>query len=546
MAKIIVTSALPYINGIPHLGNLAGSILPADIYYKYLLMKGSDAIFICGSDQHGTPTELSAIRVGIPTERYADEMHERTKRALDRFGCTFTLYGKTHTDQNKKVVYEIFSALQKNGYILEVEDTQAYCDFDKRFIPDRMVEGTCPFCNGSHARGDQCDDCGRLLDPQDIIDPHCTICGRHNISFKKTKNLAIDLASLSGKILEFVKGFGNNISKNALNKTLTFIEGGLKPRDITRDIKWGFTVPVKGYGEKVFYVWFDDLIGYIGITKEWSEEKADMYWKDKSTELVQFMGKDNIEFHTVMWPAYLIGSNLGYVMPTRIMVYEYLNLGSLKFSKSRGLGLNIENALDVMSADYWRFVLAYLLPETSDAEFSKELVFEIVNKIMNDKIGNLAHRAITISKRNPGLIKGIGIGSRYSEHVGSIVHSYMSNFDSLRMREALRNIGELADIGNWIMSNGKPWELAKSDGGAFADVIGTTLGICRLIGILLWPFCPSASENILKHFGVHGRPSFEMVGHSGSFDPDADETQIFSKIGDIEDEKLSGFGTKPD
>lgn len=541
MEKIIVTSALPYVNGIAHLGNFVGSILPADIYYKYLLMKGSDAIFVCGSDQHGTPTELSAIKKGVPVEEFVEEMHERTKKSLDQFGCTFTFYGKTHTDQNKKTVYEIFSALRKNGYILEVEDMQAYCESDKRFIPDRFVEGTCPYCGGSHARGDQCDDCGRLLDPQRIIDPYCRICGKHEIGFRKTKNLAIDLTSLSDRILEFVKGLGSNISKNALNKTLTYIEGGLKPRDITRDIKWGFKVPVEGYEDKVFYVWFDDLIGYIGITKEWSEDKADSYWKDSNTKLVQFMGKDNIEFHTMMWPAYLIGSDLGYILPTRIMAYEYLNSGSIKFSKSRGVGINIENALEVMDADYWRFTLSYLLPETSDTEFTEELVFEVVNKIMNDKIGNFTHRVITISKRNPELISGVRVEDRYSENVDSAIHKYTTNFDSLKMREALRNIVELAEIGNEIMSNRKPWELAKTDGKEFAEVMGSALWICRTIGILMWPFCPSASKKILEHFGIRERPVIDMLGTEAHFDHEIGEVQIFSKLGDAESEKLSKF-----
>ena len=530
MSKKIITSALPYINGIPHLGNFVGSILPADIYYKYLLMKGEDVIFICGSDQHGTPIELSAIKKGIPTEKFADQMHERVKKALLDLECTFTYYGKTHTEINKKVVYDIFNALMTNGYILKVEGIQAFCNFDERFIPDRMIEGTCPFCNGNNARGDQCDDCGKLLDPKDIVNPFCNICGKHDISFKKTKNLALDLPTLSDVIKVFIEGISNNVSKNALNKTLSYIEEGLKPREITRDLKWGFRVPIDDYNDKVFYVWFDAVIGYIGITKEWSEDSAQSYWNDDSTELIQFMGKDNIEFHTTIWPAILLGSNIKYTLPSKIIAYEFLLSKSIKFSKSRGIGLDIENALDILDADYWRFVLAYILPETSDTEFSADRVYEIVNKIMNDKIGNFMHRAITIAKRNEGSIGDIVINSEYSEKVEFIIKKYIENFDSIHIREALKDIVKLADLGNEIMSNKKPWELVNTNKSEFSSVIGTVLKICKCISIMIWPFTPSTSIKSLKHFGIDGEPKLSMLKESAKFYADIEESQMFFKI----------------
>lgn len=534
MSKKIVTSALPYINGIPHLGNLVGSILPADIYYKYLLMKNEDAIFICGSDQHGTPIELSALKKGIPTEKFADDMHEKVKKALLNLECTFTYYGKTHTEINKKIVYDIFNALMTNGFIIKVENIQAFCNFDKRFIPDRMIEGTCPFCNGENARGDQCDDCGKLLDPKDIVNPACNICGKHDISFKNTKNLALDLSALSNPVKEFIESIHNDISKNALNKTLSYIEGGLKPREITRDLKWGFEVPLDEYDNKVFYVWFDAVIGYIGITKEWSVDRAELYWKDNSTELIQFMGKDNIEFHTTIWPAILLGSDIGYVLPSKIMAYEFLLSKSIKFSKSRGIGLNIENALDIFGADYWRFVLAYMLPETSDTEFSVGRVYEIINKIMNDKIGNLIHRAMTIAKRNKGIIENIVIDEEYSKEVESIIKRYIEDFDSIHIREALKDIVKLADLGNVIMSNKKPWELIDTDKSKFLSIIGTVLKICKYISIMIWPFTPCASIKALKHFGIDETPKLSMMREFTKFYADLEESQMFFKMGDKE------------
>jgi methionyl-tRNA synthetase len=545
MSKIIVTSALPYINGIPHLGNLAGSILPADIYSKYLSMAGRDHIFICGSDQHGTPVELTAIRLGIPPEEYADSMHERVKAALEAFGCTFTYYGKTHTDANMRTVYSIFDALRKNGYIIEAQVLQAYCLIDKRFIPDRMIEGVCPFCNGTHARGDQCDDCGHTLRADELIEPHCNICGKGEIEFRNTKSLMLDLPALSKQIMRFVEKRKELFTKNAINKTVSFVEGGLKPRSISREIRWGFKIPMEGYEDKVFYVWFDAVIGYIGITDEWSHAEADTYWKEGSTELIQFMGKDNIEFHTVIWPAILSGSDLGYILPKRIIAYEWLNSKSVKFSKSRGNGLNIENSLKVLGADYWRFMLAYLLPETSDSEFSPEAAEEIVNKIMNDKIGNFVHRAITIALRNIGMLGDTDSGQLldgYSDRLDSISKSYVSEFESIRIREALREVVALADIGNELMSGKRPWELAKSGNSSeFSKVMLTALRISKNIGILLWPFANSSSASILKHFGIHSEPKLAMLQEPLNFDSSVPEEQVFYKIGEREISLLSEY-----
>ncbi len=540
---MIVTSALPYINGMPHLGNLVGSILPADIYSRYLQMAGVEHIFICGSDQHGTPIELSAIRNGIDTEKFADSMHERTKNALLNMECDFTYYGKTHTEQNKRVVYRIFEALDRNGYISEEEVMQAYCLLDMRFIPDRMIEGICPYCGSAHARGDQCDDCGRLLDPQEIVGPKCSICGKSEIEFRKTKNLAIELPMLSENIKDFIRSIEQNVSKNALNKTTSYVDAGLKSRQITRDLKWGFKVPKKGFEDKVFYVWFDAVIGYIGITMEWNEALGEDYWTDTNTELVQFMGKDNIEFHTVIWPAILEGSSIGYIKPTRIMVYEYLISGKIKFSKSRGVGLNIENALDVMGAEYWRFVLSYLLPETSDMDFSVELIFEVVNKIMNDKIGNLVNRAFTISSKNRALLSGNSLREITGRKIREKLGIYRNDFENVRMREALKQIVELADLGNEIMSVEKPWELAKAeDAEFFSKVMNDVLHICRCIGIMLWPYTPNASTYILRHFGIDGKPQIDELQKSMEFLPDDDIKPIFSKIGEREKNMLSGFG----
>ena len=505
--KIIITSALPYSEAIPHLGNFVGSILPADVFHRYEELAGRDSIFICGSDQHGTPIEIRALKEGVSAEHLADSVHERMKKVFESFECSFTHYGKTNSDSNKKAVYEIFEALDRNGYIKEAESVMPYCNIDKRFLTDRYIEGKCPYCGFEGARGDQCDNCGRLLSPQDLIDPYCGLCHNKDIEFKKTVNLAIELDKLQPEILDFVKMKMGTWSRNAANKTVSYLEQGLEPREITREMKWGFPVPKKGFEDKVFYVWFDAVIGYIGISMEWSEKWKD-YWKSPDTELIQFMGKDNIEFHTMMWPGILIGSGLGFVLPHTIYAYEYLTAKGLKFSKSRGIGLNMENALEIAGPDYWRFALMYLAPESSDNDFTIALFVEVVNKIMNDKIGNYVHRVLTLLKNSGLKASELAEDEKSMDKVAMLTSKYAEDFEALKMREALKDLVAIADIGNEMISSSKPWELIGKDGvkqGSEAkakELLGGMVSIVRRIGILMWPFAPEASSKILNRFGI--------------------------------------------
>lgn len=532
---------------MPHLGNFVGSVLPADVYYKYLRMRGEDVIFICGSDEHGTPTELRAIKEGKDPEILAREMHEKIKDMFLKFGCTFTYYGETHSEQNRHTVYTIFNALKGNGYIVEKENLQAYCDFDKRFLTDRLMEGTCPFCKYQSARGDQCENCGRLLDPTQLIDPRCTICGKKDISFRTVKNLALALDKIQGNVASFIERTSkNNWSKNAINKPLSYIKEGLKPRDITRNMKWGFPVPVKGYENSVFYVWFDAIIGYIGITKEWSDQEWKRYWLSNETALIQFMGKDNIEFHTLMWPAVLIGSNLGYVLPTTIRASEYLVSKEVKFSKSKGTGLNMEEALGILGAEYWRIILMHLYPETADSEFSIEIVKEVVNKMMNDKIGNLVHRVLTIAKAHSQMIREIRMDSNNLKEVNRIISEYKSSFDNMKLREALHSVFELADYGNALMSTHQPWALVKKDEEAaiteFSNVMGTLISIIYRMSIMLWPFAPSASRKALSYLDFRKSPLLiDLDGRLDRVNFNKDLVPIFSKITDEQLEALEKF-----
>ena len=547
--RIIVTSALPYSEAVPHLGNFVGSMLPADVFAKYLRMKGSDFISICGSDQHGTPIEIMAMKKGVEPMVLSNEVHEEIKKLLLEFECDFTHYGKTDSESNKETVYEIFGALNENGFIVETTSRRPYCTIDKRVLTDRFIEGTCPNCGAGDARGDQCDNCGHLLNPEELIKPHCAICGSTEIEFRETKNLALDFPKLQPDILAFVKArSGNNWSKNAVNKTLSYIEQGLRPRDITRDISLGFPVPVKGFDGKKFYVWFDAVLGYIGITREWSKERWQRYWKGPGTKLIQFMGKDNIEFHTMMWPGILIGANLGYVLPHTIQAYEYLNAKGLKFSKSRGRGLNMQNALDIMPADYWRFALMYMLPESSDTEFTIAGFVEVVNKVMNDKIGNLVNRVLTLARNNEALL-GSEPEGKTSNAVEELALSYQRNFEAVRMREALHDVIHMAETANELMSAKEPWSLAKKGkddkhaAGSFKEVMTELIGTVHAIGVLLYPFTPKASVQVLSYFSREGAPTLEMLSALPKLSLGKTVAPIFSKITSAETKKMEKFST---
>jgi len=545
--RVIVTSALPYAEALPHLGNLAGSILPADIYYKHLIMLGTDAIYICGSDQHGTPIELQAFKKKESPEALAEQVHNQIKSYLEKFGCTFTYYGKTHSEANKGIVYDVFNGLKQNGYITKIESEQAYCNVDQRFLTDRFIEGKCPYCGAEGARGDQCDTCGRLLNPKDLIEPHCVICGSSDISFVRTEDLALDLKKLSPKIAEFIEERkGNNWSKNAVNKSTSYIKQGLEPRAITRSMKWGFEVP--GMKDKVFYVWFDAPLGYIGITKEWSSDNWQKYWKSIDTKLVQFMGKDNIEFHTLMWPGMLIGSGLGFVLPTTIFAYEFLNSRNVKFSKSKGVGLNIETALEILPSDYWRFVLSYLLPETADSEFSIASLIEIVNKTMNDSIGNFIHRVLSIAKQNNAPHEFAEPSPKIKSTIEKYVGSYNLHFEKIQMREALRDVIELASKGNEMMSAKEPWKLAKSDSETdrkdFWSVLTDLLYMARAVSVMLWPFTPSASSKALAYFNIEpSKPQLSILESPLQLDISIEIKSIFNKITEVEKAKLEKFSS---
>jgi len=504
--RTIVTSALPYIHGIPHLGNICGSMLPADIFHRFLNLKEEENIFICGSDTHGTPIEIAAQRAGIKPEDFANKNHIAVKKVLEGFNLDFTYYGKTNTQLNKEETYKILIGLYKNGYIIEKEESQPYCKNCKRFLADRYIEGRCPFCGGL-ARGDQCDDCGKLLESIDLIDPVCKLCGRRKIEIKKTKNLYLQLNKFTKKLKKWIDE-KDPIPFNKKQEVLNLIKNGLVDRCITRDISWGFPVPAKDLGlnediykSKVIYVWFDAPIGYISITQEYFKERGKMYlweryWKDKNCRTIYTLGKDNTIFHSIIFPAMLIGSGENYNLPDKEMIHEYLLSEDIKFSKSRGTGLDSKKALKLLPADYWRFYLSYMLPEEQDTKFSWKDLENKINNVLNDGVGNFVNRTLTLTEKwydnkIPNAELG-GKDQKILEKAKEIIKKYIDHFENFRIKKALETALEIPRLGDKFLGDEEPWKNLERRN----EVLFVCVNLIKLTAVLLWPFIPESSEKL--------------------------------------------------
>lgn len=509
--KYIVTSALPYINGVKHIGNLVGSLLPADIYARYLRLKGKDVVAICGTDEHGTPAELSALKAGLPVKEYCDQMYEVQKEIYERFNLSFDYFGRTSDIENHEITQEIFLALFENGFIFEKETEQLYSVDDDRFLPDRYVIGTCPHCGYERARGDQCEGCSTLLNPTDLINPRSEISGSTNIVRKKAKHLYIDLPKIQPKVEAWVKEQEQwpVTTKSIAEK---WLKEGLKPRAITRNLKWGIKVPLEGYEDVVFYVWFDAPIGYISITKKWAKligkpDKWLDYWKNPKTTLIQFMGIDNVPFHTVTFPSSLIGSDLGYILPKHVKGFQWLTYEGGKFSTSQNRGIFTDQALDLYPADYWRYYLTLIAPERQDTDFIWEKFQEAVNNDLNNLYGNLLSRAVAFTEKhfggmipkakNPGELE-----NQLWDALNDAIREYEATFEQIEFQKPLKAIRSFLGELNRYFQASKPWETIKNDPDAAATTISTLVHALRSVAILSAPIIPESSEKIFQSLGA--------------------------------------------
>ena len=410
--KRLITSALPYVNNIPHLGNIIGCVLSADVFSRYCKMAGYETLYICGNDEYGTTTEAKALQEGISPKELCEKYCKIHKEIYDWFEIDFSVFGRTSHPKQTEIVQDIFTKLYNNGYIIKDTLTQPYCSNDKMFLADRFVEGICPHCSYEKAKGDQCEKCGKLLDPLELKEPKCTICNTSPI-FKETKHLFLDLAKLKPKLEKWIDKASKegNWSNNALSITKGWLEQGLLKRCITRDLKWGIPVPLEGYKDKVFYVWFDAPVGYISITaakfENWEE-----WWKNPdNVDLYQFMGKDNIPFHTVIFPSGLIGTGDNWTLLKTISSTEYLNYEDIKFSKSRGTGVFGDHVKETgIEADLFRYYLIRNRPEKNDTQFFWIDFMEKVNGEIIANYANLVNRVLQfVDKFFDGIIPDFDI-----------------------------------------------------------------------------------------------------------------------------------------
>ncbi|MFP4045716.1 MAG: methionine--tRNA ligase [Candidatus Aenigmatarchaeota archaeon] len=500
--KVLITSALPYIHGIPHLGNIIGSVLPADVYYRFQRLKGKEVIYICGSDSHGTMYEIEAEKQNKETEELVYENHKRIMDLFQRMNLDFSYYGITDSEENREITSHIFEKLDENGYIKEREIELPYCKNCEKFLADRWIEGECPECGGL-ARGDQCDDCNVLLEPKDIIEPYCVHCEEKEIEFRKSSHLFFQLQEFEDWLKEWIEGrTGNKLTRS---ETLSWLNQGLEERCITRDSSWGFSVPKEGYEDKVLYVWFDAPIGYIGTTMNWAEEK-DENWEDwwyDDVKMVQFMGKDNIPFHTVIFPSVLKGTEEDWNYADKVMASAWLMSKDVKFSKSRGKGLNLESALEIRDSEYWRYVLMALYPENDDTTFSWDVFQNKVNNELVDSFGNYIHRVLKfIYDRCDGEIpddhprKGdLDFLRKLEERMNSVER----NMEEFKFRRAINDIIKVSSMGNQYFQKKEPWETIKEDEEACKRTLFVCANIVKSLAILIEPFLPETAEEIWNY-----------------------------------------------
>ena len=513
MSKILITSALPYINGVPHLGHMVGCLLPSDVYARFMRMMGNEVLYICGNDEHGTASEVGALKENMPVQEYCDKYHERHTRTYADFNLSFDYFGRTSSEQNKEITYHIFEQLDKNGFIEERTMKQVYSVDDNMFLADRYITGTCPHCGYEKARGDQCENCTKVLEPTELINARSTISGSTNLEVRETKHLFLNLPKIENKLVEWLKtkeAFWPDVAYSIAKK---WVKEGLQPRCITRDLKWGFPVNKPGYEDKVFYVWFDAPIGYIGITKQWSDEKPnERNWKDwwlnaKDVHYVEFMGKDNVPYHSITFPATLLGTEENWTKVDFLKGFSYLTFEGGKFSKSEHRGVFAEDAVKEFPADYWRYWLMANAPEASDSSFTFESFVGTINKDLNGVLGNFAQRVMkmTAAKLGNFVPQGGDLENADKELISALqnrVNDYLKYMNELEFRKAVNELRAIWVEGNNYISSTEPWTVIKTDEKRAATILRLCLNLVRIYAILSAPLIPETSEKMLAKFGL--------------------------------------------
>ena len=509
MGKWIVNAAWPYVNSIPHLGTFI-HLLSADVYARYLRLRGEEVIAVTGSDEHGTPIEVEAIKRGISPRELTNQVHNQICKLLEAYNIQFDNYTRTESPIHIQFTQDLYRRIYDNGFVYTQSVNLPYCEKDQRFLPDRFVEGKCPHCLFEQARGDQCDSCGRVLDPLELISPRCVFCGTAPV-IKESTHWFFDLPKFRDKLQEVVTA-NKQLPENARNFSLRWLEEGLKPRALTRDNKWGILAPFPGAEGKIIYVWFEAVLGYVSASIEWAkragrEDAWKDFWFDQSTRNVHFIGKDNIPFHVIILPSLLLATQQNYILPWQVSATEFILFDGQKYSKSKKIGVWIDEALQVAPGEYWRYVLMAIRPESRDANFTWHEFETHVNSELNDVLGNFVNRTLRFINNNfesqiptPGKLDAGD--ERFRKSIVDAPASIASSLDQFQLKSALSSIIELARNGNQYLSDREPWHTIKSN----MERTGTTLFLAsqlvRTLGILISPYLPQTAKRISEQLNL--------------------------------------------
>ncbi|MCX4661351.1 methionine--tRNA ligase [Streptomyces uncialis] len=519
MARHLITSALPYINGIKHLGNMVGSMLPADVYARYLRQRGHDVLYICATDEHGTPAELAAKERGLPVAEFCAQAHDAQKAVYDGFELAFDYFGRSSSAQNAEITQHFARKLNENGFIEERAIRQVYSPADGRFLPDRYVEGTCPHCGYDKARGDQCENCTRVLDPTDLINPRSAISGSTDLEVRETKHLFLLQSKLQPEVEAWIDQVGGEWPQLASSIARKWLTEGLHDRAITRDLDWGVPVPADTWPElaadgKVFYVWFDAPVEYIAATKEWADAapagevrdwKSWWYEADGTVRYTEFMAKDNVPFHTVMFPATELGVREPWKKVDYVKAFNWLTYYGGKFSTSQKRGVFTDAALDVLPADYWRYFLIANAPESDDSSFTWEHFAATVNKDLADTLGNFVNRVLSFSKKRFGDEVPAGgepgeAETRLGAETARLLAEYEEQMEALQFRKAAAALRALWSAGNSYLEEKSPWLEIKTDKDAAALTLRTAMNLIHLYSVVSEPFIPATARAMRSAF----------------------------------------------
>jgi methionyl-tRNA synthetase len=486
--------------------------LSADVVARYYRLKGEDVLMVSGSDEHGTPTEVEAVRRGISPKQLTDKNHAKIVELFGKWGLSFDNYTRTENPVHKEFVQQHLMKIYNRGYIFTQETEMLYCEKCDRFLPDRYVEGKCPYCGNEGARGDQCEACGRLLETTLLIEPHCAICGSRPVR-RKTTHWYFDLPKFSNEISKYLNG-NKRLPDNARNFSLNMVKEGLKPRAVTRDISWGISAPFPGAENKSIYVWVEAVLGYVSATIEYFKnshetERWKEYWFDKKSKTLYFIGKDNIPFHTIILPALLLASGEDYNLPWNVSTTEFLQFKGEKLSKSQRIGIFSDEALELFPADYWRFYLMATRPETKDSNFSWELFIEKVNGDLNDTFGNFVHRTLTfISTQFNGEIPRFEKPDEDAEQTLNAlkdkVETVANEIENCRLQSAANIVIGISRIGNQYLNEKEPWKLIKENRSKAANIFNVAAQIAKALAVVSAPFIPFAAEEIWKTLNLPG------------------------------------------